>query len=449
MQAWRPASTCSRTNSCTSSRRASGLTVVFTGVRPGGRSRITDTSSPPYSVSCSVRGIGVAVITRMSGRSPFSRSRARCTTPNRCCSSTIDEAEARERDVLLDQRVGADHEVDAARRRGPASVGAPRGCRRGSRSADPRGSACPDSHRATVPRCCSARISVGAISATCRPFSSATSAGHHRHRGLARPDVALQQPVHRPGLLHVLDDVPQRRSLARGEPERQHRADGAANAVVHDRDERLHLLVGRAAGARRRRTGTGRTPRRSAAAAPACGRRSAARAGVPGGGKCASRSAVRRSGKPRRAQQRPRAAGPRRLAACGRAGRAPAHAACGSSSGRSSRRPGRCPVPPASRGLILVEDLDVRAAQLQHAAEPGDRPVQDHALVRAERVLAVGLIGPDGEQAAGRVAHHRLEDLEAAPAGPPQAAVEQLARDGDRLALPERRPTGWNDERSS
>ena len=35
-----------------------------------------------------VRGMGVAVMTRISGFSPFSRKRSRCSTPKRCCSST-------------------------------------------------------------------------------------------------------------------------------------------------------------------------------------------------------------------------------------------------------------------------------------------------------------------------------------------------------------------------
>ena len=34
-----------------------------------------------------VRGIGVAVITSTSGELPFARSRSRCSTPKRCCSS--------------------------------------------------------------------------------------------------------------------------------------------------------------------------------------------------------------------------------------------------------------------------------------------------------------------------------------------------------------------------
>ena len=67
-------------------------TRVVTGCRPAGRVRITETSRSPNTVSESVRGIGVAVITKMCGTSPVSRATlarmaARCSTPNRCCSS--------------------------------------------------------------------------------------------------------------------------------------------------------------------------------------------------------------------------------------------------------------------------------------------------------------------------------------------------------------------------
>src|SRR2546430_740814 len=44
------------------------------GRRPGGMSRITDTSRSPYTVSASVRGIGVAVLTSTSGWTPFPRT---------------------------------------------------------------------------------------------------------------------------------------------------------------------------------------------------------------------------------------------------------------------------------------------------------------------------------------------------------------------------------------
>ncbi len=72
----------------TSSRRDWGMTCVSAGVRPGGSSRITETSRSPYTVSASVRGMGVAVITSTSGLQPLRRSTARCITPKRCCSST-------------------------------------------------------------------------------------------------------------------------------------------------------------------------------------------------------------------------------------------------------------------------------------------------------------------------------------------------------------------------
>ena len=68
----------------------SGLTqrvVIF--CRPGGSSSSTDMSRSPYKVSARVRGMGVADITSTCGRvSPRSLKTARWTTPNRCCSST-------------------------------------------------------------------------------------------------------------------------------------------------------------------------------------------------------------------------------------------------------------------------------------------------------------------------------------------------------------------------
>ena len=56
-------------------------------------------------------------------------------------------------------------------------------------------------------KCCSARISVGAMNATCRPFSIATSAAISATIVLPDADVALQQPVHRLRPLHVGDDL--------------------------------------------------------------------------------------------------------------------------------------------------------------------------------------------------------------------------------------------------
>ncbi len=82
-----------------------------------------------------VRGIGVAVITRTSGtRSPWPASRraARCSTPNRCCSSMTTTPSDRKLTLLLDQRMGADDQVDrpvvqAGEQPGPLGAGRPVG----------------------------------------------------------------------------------------------------------------------------------------------------------------------------------------------------------------------------------------------------------------------------------------------------------------------------------
>ena len=57
----------------------------------------------------------------------------------------------------------------------------------------PSGSSQPTSLR----KCCSARISVGAISAHCQPSRHRHRGRERRHHGLARAHIALQQAVHR------------------------------------------------------------------------------------------------------------------------------------------------------------------------------------------------------------------------------------------------------------
>ena len=51
------------------------------------------------------------------------RSRARCSTPKRCCSSTTATARSRQVDVLLDQRVRADERCCASSARAPLARG--------------------------------------------------------------------------------------------------------------------------------------------------------------------------------------------------------------------------------------------------------------------------------------------------------------------------------------
>ncbi len=59
------------------------------GARPAGSSERTEVSRSPKTVIATVRGIGVAVMTRTWGGVPaLSVRAARCSTPKRCCSST-------------------------------------------------------------------------------------------------------------------------------------------------------------------------------------------------------------------------------------------------------------------------------------------------------------------------------------------------------------------------
>ena len=76
---------CSQSGFC-----CAGTTDDWIGDRPAGSSVSVETARSPNTVIATVRGIGVAVITSTCGVfSPdFWLSAARCSTPNRCCSST-------------------------------------------------------------------------------------------------------------------------------------------------------------------------------------------------------------------------------------------------------------------------------------------------------------------------------------------------------------------------
>ena len=59
------------------------------GLRPAGFSLMLMTFRSPYNVMARLRGIGVALITSMSGYSPLASSASRWLTPKRCCSSMM------------------------------------------------------------------------------------------------------------------------------------------------------------------------------------------------------------------------------------------------------------------------------------------------------------------------------------------------------------------------
>ena len=173
-----------------------------------------DTSRSPYVVSASVRGIGVAVITSTSGCSPFARSVARCSTPNRCCSSMTTSPSSLKRDVVLDQRMRADDQVDRAARELRLQL-----------AALPRAAWLPVSsatRKRDVLQQPADRDEVLLGQDFGRRHERHLQAVFHRDQRrqqrddrLAAADVPLQQPVHRLRPLHVLDDLLERLLLIR------------------------------------------------------------------------------------------------------------------------------------------------------------------------------------------------------------------------------------------
>ena len=99
------------------------------------------------------------------------KSRARCATPKRCCSSTTTRPSLGISPVL-DQGVRA-HERAGPPRRRRARRGAPARPPRRRPVRSPRRTPAFSSHEAGLAACCSARISVGATGAPCTPFFAA------------------------------------------------------------------------------------------------------------------------------------------------------------------------------------------------------------------------------------------------------------------------------------
>ena len=76
--------------------------------------RIEETERSPKTVRARVRGMGVAVIMRRSGRGPLRERARRWRTPKRCCSSTTVEPEALVLDLVGEEGLGAEDEVHLA-----------------------------------------------------------------------------------------------------------------------------------------------------------------------------------------------------------------------------------------------------------------------------------------------------------------------------------------------
>ena len=157
------------------------------------------------------------------GRRPSPRAAPRCSTPKRCCSSMTTSAEVGERHRLLDQRVGPDHDRRLARRdraRAPCAVPS-----RLERAGQQRRRRCRalEQRRRRVSRCWRASRSVGASSAPWQPGPRRGGQRVGRDRGLARPDVALEQPEHRRRAGEVVADRVDRGVLVGGQLDRRGR----------------------------------------------------------------------------------------------------------------------------------------------------------------------------------------------------------------------------------
>ena len=147
---------------------------------------------------------------------PLARSPARCSTPNRCCSSTTTAPRTAEPDVLGQQRVGADRRVhlDPTRSQlgddpGPLLGRYPVGeepdrDRPGAAEARRVGHLQPLGEQAADAQ----EVLVGQHLGRGHERALVTALDRRQHRphrdhGLARADVALQEPVHRQRAGHV------------------------------------------------------------------------------------------------------------------------------------------------------------------------------------------------------------------------------------------------------
>ena len=181
-----------------------------------------------------------------------------------------DEAQLLKRDGLLGQRVRADDQVHRAARELRQHLAPLRGA-----STLPVSSATRNRERVEQPRessrkCWSARISVGAMNATCRPFSIATTAASSATMVLPAPTSPCSSRFIGSGAACPSTISLERRLLAGGELERQHPPRRLADAIVDDHGAAAFGRPRAAACAAPARPETGRTLRRSAAAAPAC-----------------------------------------------------------------------------------------------------------------------------------------------------------------------------------
>jgi hypothetical protein len=254
---------------------------------------------------------------------------------------------------------------------------------------------------------------------------------HHRgdecHHRLARSDVALQQPLHRPRPLHVGDDVAQRRPLPVGELERQHGAGAVAHRVVDGDDVRL--TDGGVLPAAQRQAGL--IDEEVLEDEPLLGRRAE---------RVQRLDVVVGIGKVRLAQCgtpiRPPLAGDHggrqqfgqwRRQQAQHVVHQPAMHVRGDDAGAFVDRDDSASVQRLA-GAVVTQHLELRRGQLQAAAAPVFGAADQHdALMRFEHVLQERLIWPDHLHLSGGILHERGEQPEPWPARGRQPALQHFA----------------------
>ena len=364
---------------------------------------------------------------RLRAASAFAASAVRCATPKRCCSSMT--MRPRRRNSTGPRGARASRRACRCGRRRAAS----RSCARALPLTRPVRSSARKrvlpKIRKIVAKCCSARISVGAMSAVWQPHSAAR---------IAERTATIVLPL----------PTSPWRSRRIGRPDAEVLADLADHALLRGRERERRALPGGARGSRRRPTRTGRRHRGALARGGAGGRPGTR--GTPrrrGGARCGDVRSVHGLGVGRRRPRCPgkcasRSDSAREGSSCSlsrerrgsRSGRwsaklvekvedeSPPHPRRESraASGRSGRRGRRKEGRPACPSLVLLftfeEFFDLRV--LHDEAAPvarrlGRDPIDPEDLLRRQPALEVRLVEEDEAERSRAVVEDRLEDREA------------------------------------
>ena len=229
----------SAASACRTRPGSNGASTVCTGRRRAGGVSSTLSACSPRIAPCNVRGIGVALSVSTCTPSAKPRSLSLMPVPKRCSSSMISRPSRSKRDALAGDRVRADHDIDRpvgqplldlarlGRRDEPRQPGDLRAERR--EAAAESVEVLPHQHRRRRDQ---------------RDLTAAehrSRGGAQRHLGLAEPDIAADQPVHRMPRFQVGQDV---RDGARLIDRRHEREPGDEALVAPGRRVQLRRLPG-------------------------------------------------------------------------------------------------------------------------------------------------------------------------------------------------------------